>query len=393
MMSALEFESIIRESRPQLVRFLARLVGDADAEDVVQVVLSKASDALASFRSESSPRTWLFRIATNAAHDWRRARRDYTQYVEEPDEASEGCTSVEDAHQERQLVRQEMSQCVREVLIRLPESYQTVLALSDCEDLSDRELADVLGVTVGSAKIRLHRARMRMKAELDRDCSFYHDAENNLCCDRKEKSTSRTYPSAGESRPPAERRNTDGVSKTPDQEFTMSTVETLPTKQKHLIGVGAAIAAGCHPCTTSYVSAARAEGACERGVRFALETGLSARQSALSMSADFADQTFERPELDASDREKRAQLGALIRVAAAVANNAATLLPACIEAARALGATDDQLRLAAQIARTTKRGAERETESVLTATLGEDKRSAPCCSDTGAGPCCADPSA
>src|SRR5512145_3269634 len=127
----------------------------------------------------------------------------------------------------------------------------------------------------------------------------------------------------------------------------MSAVESLPTKQKHLIGVGAAVAAGCHPCTTSYVAAAREAGACERGVRFALENGFVGRVDATGATEAFANSAFARPELDASFREERALLGALIRVAAAIAGNSAPLVLPRIEAARALGATNDQIRIAA----------------------------------------------
>lgn len=172
----------------------------------------------------------------------------------------------------------------------------------------------------------------------------------------------------------------------------MSAVETLPTKQKHLIGVGAAIAAGCHSCTTSYVSAAREAGACERGVRFAIETGLSGRELAAAATQSFANQAFPNPRLDASDRETRAHLGALIRVAAAFAASAATSLQKEIEAARALGATNDQIRLAVQIARTTKRGAETATEAALSEALGATTAqdtsipcSTPTCCETSAG--------
>lgn len=390
MISSSEFDSILRAVRPQLVRYVERLVGGADAEDIVQMVLSKASSALTEFRGESSPRTWLFRIATNAAYDWRRAHRPQ-QSVNEPDDGLEDHDLGQDATQERMLLREEMSRCVGEVLQRLPESYQTVLALSDCEELSDREVAEVLGVTLGSAKIRLHRARAQLRAELERSCSFYHDAENTLCCDRKEKCSGSAYPFDGEPRHQFESPVMRGVPEEP-KDSTMSTAETLSTKQKHLVGVGVAVAVGCHPCTRSYVSAAEAAGACNRGIRFALEAGLSVREQASAATRDFADATFERPELDADFRDERAQLDALIRVAGAFVTNAAGLLQERINAARALGANDDQLRIALQIARTTKRGAEAEVESVLDSTLGvastaeaSSSASAHACCQAGAG--------
>ena len=395
VLSESQFESLARESRPQLVRYVGRLVGGADAEDVVQIALSKAADALSSFRGEASPRSWLFRIATNAGHDWNRARQAWgadTVPIEMDEETT--ADSSEDASQERRLVREQMSQCVGEVFRRLPESYQTVLALSDCEDLSDRELAAVLGATVGAVKIRLHRARARLKEELEKECSFYRSADNVLCCDRKEGSTADTRvveekkTSADAYRFPAEPRHhvdsriSRGDSNDLKQEHTMA-VETLPTKQKNLIGVGAAIAAGCQPCTSAFVAGARDAGACERGVRLALEVGLRGRAAAVAAMTSFADATFAKPELDTAFRAERAQLEALTAVAAAVAGNTAVLVKVSIDAARELGATDEQIRLAAAIAQTARRGAERETEAALVQALGGPAQ-AGCCADSAA---------
>ncbi len=180
-----DFDSLARDSRAQLVRFLSRMVGDADAEDVAQATLSKAAAAFSSFRGEASPRTWLFRIAANTARDWRRSLRQF-EVLDDVDESVRPADSSEEASQERRLLREEMSRCVGELFARLPENYRTVLALSDCEELSDREIAAILELTEGAAKIRLHRARMRLKQELSSGCSFYRDDQNVLCCDRKQ---------------------------------------------------------------------------------------------------------------------------------------------------------------------------------------------------------------
>lgn len=159
----------------------------------------------------------------------------------------------------------------------------------------------------------------------------------------------------------------------------MSSVETLSAKQKHLIGIGAAISAGCEPCTRSFVVAAREAGACERGVRFAIESGLEARTSATTVMTAFADSTFARPELDAAFRQERSLLDGLIGVAAAIASNAAPVIESRVAGARALGATHEQLRLAAQIGRTAKRGAESEVEAAFAALLDGRSDMSRCC--------------
>jgi RNA polymerase sigma-70 factor (ECF subfamily) len=372
-----EFESLAQACRPQLLRFVARMVGDGNAEDVVQVTLAKAALALATFRGEASPKSWLFRIATNAAHDWNRSHPGTTSApLPEGDEEIPG-ELIGEADQERRLIREQMSDCVAGIFQRLPEHYQAALALGDCEDLSDRELADALGLTVGAAKIRLHRARKRLKQALEQNCQFYRDEDNVLCCDRK---PGEIPDLSGQKNNPAEAyRFNEGirhqgesreVGENQNQESPMAT-ETLPTKQKHLIGIGAAIAAGCQPCTTSFVAAAREAGACDRGVRLALTTGQRGRAAANAEMATFADHTFPNPAVDEAFRAERAQLLSLMEIAAAMAGNAATLLAPRIAAARKLGATDAQIHLASQIGLTARRGAEQATEEALAQALGQ----------------------
>ena len=67
--SELEFQKIYDAFQPKIVRYLARLVGEGEAEDLTQEVFFKVNQALENFRGESKLSTWLYRIATNAALD------------------------------------------------------------------------------------------------------------------------------------------------------------------------------------------------------------------------------------------------------------------------------------------------------------------------------------
>ena len=60
------------------------------------------------------------------------------------------------------------------------------------KDLKNQEIADILGISLDTAKIRLHRARIRLKAEFEAGCDFYHDKDGKLACDRKHKKTKRS---------------------------------------------------------------------------------------------------------------------------------------------------------------------------------------------------------
>lgn len=189
--SAMEFDTIYSTFHPRILRYLARAIGPDEAEDVAQEVFVKISRSLGEFRNESQLSTWIYRIATNAAIDRARSAQYRAALRTSPIEGScESATSdvvVEsaDVSIEDQVIRGEMSDCVRGLLNQLPESYRTVLILGDMEGLKDREIAEVLGVTIEAAKVRLHRARARLRKSLDAQCSFYRDPRNTLLCDLK----------------------------------------------------------------------------------------------------------------------------------------------------------------------------------------------------------------
>jgi RNA polymerase sigma-70 factor (ECF subfamily) len=187
-----EFSAIYAESRPKIVGYLRRLVGDADAEDVAQEVFVKVSRSLDNFRGDSSLSTWIYRIATNAATDHLRklsSRQDLHTTGGSPDddapsndsEALDDSTPVLDTL----LIRKDMNECIRGIVDSLPENYRTVLVLGEIEGLTNAEITEVLGISLDTVKIRLHRARVRLKKELEAKCNFYHDKRNELSCDRK----------------------------------------------------------------------------------------------------------------------------------------------------------------------------------------------------------------
>jgi RNA polymerase sigma-70 factor (ECF subfamily) len=86
---------------------------------------------------------------------------------------------------EQRLIRHEMNGCIREIIQTLPEQYRSVIVLSELEGLKDGEIAEILGLTLQTAKVRLHRARAKLRKELVATCVFYRDEQNELACDRK----------------------------------------------------------------------------------------------------------------------------------------------------------------------------------------------------------------
>jgi hypothetical protein len=103
--------------------------------------------------------------------------------------------------------------------------------------------------------------------------------------------------------------------------------DDLAAKEKILVGLGAAMAAGCRPCTRTLIRAARAAGACERGIRLAIETGLYAATCATRDMATRADPgQGAAPELATAFRTEKARLTALVLAGATLAANSTELL-------------------------------------------------------------------
>lgn len=195
-MTNLEFNDIYKEFHEKLAHYLERMVGKNYAEDLAQEVFMKIDKSLKDFKGKSSLSTWVYRIATNAALDKikSRALREIKDKISlnthlEKAETENTDILVEETSlsAEREAVRNEMNECIREFVDRLPENYRTVIILSEIKDLQNQEIADILGISLDAVKIRLHRARTRLKAEFEAGCDFYHNENGELACDRKKK--------------------------------------------------------------------------------------------------------------------------------------------------------------------------------------------------------------
>jgi RNA polymerase sigma-70 factor (ECF subfamily) len=177
------FEEIAGTLRAPILRYLQRFVGDAAlAEDLLQETLVRISKGLDRFEARSSVKTWAFKIATHTAIDHLRQSKRELNLVELDDRA---VVADPGAGLGERLVLDEMNACLREEIDRLPESYRAAILLHDLEGLSAGETAEIVGCSLATAKIRIHRARARLKQALLGDCNFYRDREQVLRCDRK----------------------------------------------------------------------------------------------------------------------------------------------------------------------------------------------------------------
>lgn len=177
---------IFEDHRNAIYRFLHGMTREpAEAEDLTQETFLRAHAKLSSLEDRAKVVTWLYRIATNIARDrFREASWRHRLEALKADD-SEALLPLLDTglRLDKVMEQREMSDCVRRYLEGLSDSYRTVILLHDVQGLTNPEIAALLGVTVDAIKIRLHRARVALRAALGEGCSFSRDDRGVTVCE------------------------------------------------------------------------------------------------------------------------------------------------------------------------------------------------------------------
>ena len=160
------FVDIVERYKLRLVRLAHSVVHEEEeARDVVQDALIKVYHKLPAFRGESSLYTWLYRIVMNHAIDSVRRRRGHL--TEPIDEAVHQLADLRDGiRPDKEALRGELRQMIFAAVDELPEMHRRTILLREVEDLSYKEIADVMKCTIGTVMSRLFYARERLRAKL-----------------------------------------------------------------------------------------------------------------------------------------------------------------------------------------------------------------------------------
>jgi len=154
------FGELVRRHREGVVNVVYRMCGDANlAEDAAQEAFIRAWQHLPGYRPRSPFRNWVYRIATNVALDMLRRERETVDI----DALS---LAASDRGPEATVEGRERGEQVRQAVLALPPASRTVLVLREYEGLSYREIADMLGIPIGTVMSRLNYARNRLRESL-----------------------------------------------------------------------------------------------------------------------------------------------------------------------------------------------------------------------------------
>ena len=170
----------------RIYRYILGLVRNpAEAEDLTQDTFLRAYRYGDSLRDPEAVRGWLYRIATHVCVD---RLRQCKPLVSLDSEEAEGRVKPPVSKSPPPLdvsERKETSACVQRCLDFLPDKYRAVILLHEAHSLTAPEIAGLLGVTVATVKIRLHRARRGLQQVMERGCAVSNDNRGVPTCHPK----------------------------------------------------------------------------------------------------------------------------------------------------------------------------------------------------------------
>lgn len=153
------FEEVVRATYRQVYTQAFRLVGDPqEAEDVSQEAYLRVFRAVSGFREEAKFETWLYRIVANAAMNHLSKRSRFGDVLAEPEDERLDQVAT---HRPAEEVADRAA--LAEALGSLSDSARAVVVLKDVYGLSCLEIGEIVGASEGAVKVRLHRARRRLK--------------------------------------------------------------------------------------------------------------------------------------------------------------------------------------------------------------------------------------
>ncbi len=176
------FEELVRQHHGAMKRAAAAIIGDAQAEEVVQEAWLAAIRNLSDFEGRSTLKTWLFSILINEARGrLRKAKRevrmeDYGASDEgllDPDRfLADGHWAHEpmlwhDQSPEALLSHDDFRRCLEKVLDMLPQIQRNVLTLREYQGLEVEQICNILSISASNSRVLLHRARARVYAMVD----------------------------------------------------------------------------------------------------------------------------------------------------------------------------------------------------------------------------------
>jgi RNA polymerase sigma-70 factor, ECF subfamily len=160
------FEELYRQHSPRIYSLACRMTGSPqEGEDLLQDIFLQVHRKLGSFRGDASLGTWLYRLAMNQCLDFVRSRQSRMKLV--TDGFLEDGSSEPVAPRDTPVARLDLERAVRQ----LPDGYRAVFVMHDVEGLDHKQIAGMLGISEGTSRSQVFKARMKLRALLGSVCT------------------------------------------------------------------------------------------------------------------------------------------------------------------------------------------------------------------------------
>jgi RNA polymerase sigma-70 factor (ECF subfamily) len=178
---SMDFWKIYDQYYDSVKKFILAYVKDEwVADDLIQETFIKIQKNLNSVKDPSKLSSWIFRVAYNLCHDhFRQSKRSSLNQRSMQQEI----VTFKEAVVQKELEQHQMGECVQDKMDLLPPDYRSVLILSDIMAFNQKEIAEILDISVSNVKVRIHRARKKFRSILEDHCNFEVDERSVLVCD------------------------------------------------------------------------------------------------------------------------------------------------------------------------------------------------------------------
>ena len=178
-----DIETLYKNMHDRLCLFICSRMGyEAEAEDILQDVFLRIHTHLDTVREMDKLESWVYQVARNSIIDYYRSRRRFVELQDQPVEE-------EKPEEEPDL---NMALYIRDLVEALPEPYHQAIILTEYEGLSQKDMAERLGISISGAKSRMQRARQKIKEMMLQCCHYEFDMRGAIldyrercccCCD------------------------------------------------------------------------------------------------------------------------------------------------------------------------------------------------------------------
>ncbi|WP_078415030.1 RNA polymerase sigma factor SigW [Priestia abyssalis] len=167
------FAEVVEYYKDKVYQLCYRMLGNAhEAEDSAQEAFIRAYVNIHTYDSTKKFSTWLYRIATNLCIDRiRKKKPDY--YLDAEISGTDGLNMYSQIPADQKLPEDELEQLelqehIQQEILKLPDKYRSVIVLKYVDELSLKEISDILDLPVGTVKTRIHRGREALRNKLSR---------------------------------------------------------------------------------------------------------------------------------------------------------------------------------------------------------------------------------